>query len=253
VRLARIALALVLLAPLAGCIDDDERLSLERDGSGHLRVEATVDLSFLDQLRQATGGDAEGDGAFKSLLDPEKIRKDCDAKGVTVKTCEVEEAGPKKTRLKLAIDFTDLEALRATRFMADREIELVEAGDDVELVYRFDPRRWGRLLGVETDGKPPRGDADKKARAAIEGARDAAGARFAIALPGKVAATNGEKKGEAEVRWKLARSESKATFEPLEMRAKLAKSDVPFWEKEVARQKEKRAAASPPPGAPAGK
>ncbi len=45
-RLAATSAATLLFLSLAGCIDYDEVLELASDGSGHLTVDLTVDMTF---------------------------------------------------------------------------------------------------------------------------------------------------------------------------------------------------------------
>jgi hypothetical protein len=244
-RFARAAAALALLVPLAGCLADDERLTLERDGSGHMTVDLEIDASFLAEIRKLVpGSDGPQESPLEGLVTEERIRKDCDAKGITVKSCAVDEAGPSRKRVRLAIDFADLDALRATRLMSDREIELVEAGDDlVELVYRYDARPFLRSLDTGQK-KEPRDETEKKIHEILESARKASSAKFVLKLPGKLESTNGEKVGEGSARFKA--DAAALEKEPLEMRVKLAKKDVPFWEAEVARAKARQKDAPAP-------
>lgn len=257
VRLVRglvVGAALAVVLPLAGCLDYDEVLTVAPDSSGTFAVDLKLDLGFITEVKKIDPQpESEDSGDVKNFVTKEEILKDCEVPGVTVKSCTVEELGPHKSHVKLELAFKDLDALRAVRFMSDRDVLCEDkGGDSAVFVYRYNARSVLNMLGmVDSDEKDPNTpkeqlDKEQKIKAILDEARKSASARFLVKLPGKVLATNGTAEGETAARWAIDKKNPKAQAalltEPLRMDATLSKKDLPFWQKEVEAAK-KRAEA----------
>jgi hypothetical protein len=245
------ALGAATLLLLPGCIDYDEVLTVAADGSGSLAIDMSLDLSFQTELKKLDPNpDGEDAGDVKSLLTKAEIQRACDAPGVTVKTCDVEDKGENKLHVKLAFDYKDLEALRAVRFFSDRELEVVENGANVDLLYRFNAKSALNVIGLgELEDMAPKEDRERKAKEIVANARKGASLRFAVKAPGKLVATSGDKADDKTARFVVDKTKPQAQAalvrEPLKMSLTLAKADAPFWEKEVERKKKADAAKKP--------
>ncbi len=231
-RLVLGAVALAATLAMSGCLDYDEVLTLAQDGSGSLKVDLTLDVAFVEKLKALEPQQASEDsGDLRQFVSKDAIQRNCETKEGKLKTCEVEEKGT-KTRVKLEFEFPNLEVLRSIQGFSDRKLELVESGDQVEVVYRFDARSMLNALGlVQNEGDPkPTTDLEKKMQAIIDEARESSSARFTLKLPGKIAATTGKKtEDETGARWEIPRKDAKAHEAvlkgPLAMRATIAKKD----------------------------
>jgi hypothetical protein len=232
----------VLLA-LGGCIDGDETLTLAGDGSGTVKLDFTLDLSFVEKLKKLEpdvgGEDAED---LTKKIDKKMIQDSVTGPGVKVGTLDVEDAGPKK-HVKLELEFKDLEALRALSGFSDRRLDFAESGDNVDVTYRFFATGLYGFAGIGTEeGEAPATDTDKKMAAIVADATKAAGGRFTLVLPGKVLATSGkavagnEKAAFFEIPKNDPALQKKLKKEPFVMTAAIAKKDAPFFEKEKARK-----------------
>src|SRR5262249_41856764 len=143
---------------------------------------------------------------------------------------------------------------RSVRFFSDRDIEVVDKGDDVEVVYRYNARSLLNLIGLDAgENGAPKDEREKKVHQILDDARRASSARFTLKMPGKVSATSGEKADEKGARWKIDKSNAKAQDallkEPLRMSVTLAKKDAAFWEKEKERKKTAEESKAPAPEA----
>ncbi|MBI3725182.1 hypothetical protein HY251_14725 [bacterium] len=241
-RLALGTIAGAALLSLAGCLEYDEVLTLAKDGSGQLTLDLTVDMTFyFEKVRPLLPVIQSEDSEETKPFTKEEIQKDCEAKGVKVKTCEVSDLGKNRTRLKLALDFKDLESLRSIRRFSDRELEFEENGDDLEVSYKVDPRSALAAKGFDMSADVAKTPDEKKIAEAIEEARNASRARFALKLPGKVTKTNATSQPDGSVRRVVDRTDKKALAalakEPLSITASFPKKDAAFMEKEKERKK----------------
>lgn len=188
---SRFGLCVLLpLALLAGCLDYSEELSLNKDGSGRLKLDFTVDMSYMADVSRALGEEPSAE----ELRGPtrEEIMEGMNVEGITVSELEVQERGT-KTRVKMTVDFTSLEALaRVEGFGDDRKIEFYDEGNGkVRVVYSFDTTD---LLPIEEVGEGAAGDEDpieKKIREVTLRAREAVRFRTRVKLPGPLDRSNG--------------------------------------------------------------
>jgi hypothetical protein len=239
-RLGVVAAA-TLLVPAAGCLDYEEVLSIASDGSGTVGIELNLDLSIVADLKKSDPTpDSEDSGDLSSLVSKDEIKKDLDVPGITVKTLEVEDKGSHKTHVKLAFQYKNLDALRSVRFFSDREISVVDQGENVDFIYKYNARSILNMLGLDPAEKPPADEHARKVHAALDEARKASSARFVLTMPGNLVATNGEKTGDRTARFTVDKSKPEAQDrllrEPLKMVATVAKKDAPFWEREKDRK-----------------
>lgn len=233
--------ALLLVASLlflGGCLDYEEVISLAKDGSGVVRVDATVDLAFADKLMKLSVPEGEkppedADDPYKMLVSKEEILKNVQGvEGVTVKECLVEEAGGTKKRIKLNFEFKSLDALRRTTGFAYRELAFAEKDGAIEATYKVDAR-FLRDLGLLSDADGKKGDdpVEKKMHKVIDDATAEAGARFTIHFPSKLTATTGkkaendDKAASVEVPKKDAKAHAALVKEPVLLKATFAKAD----------------------------
>lgn len=183
---------LLPLALLAGCLDYSEELSLNKDGSGRLKLDFTVDMSYMAEVSRALGEEPSPE----ELRGPtrEEIMEGLNVEGVTISDLDVQERGT-KTRVKMTVDFTSLEALaRVEGFGDDRKIEFYDEGNGkVRVVYSFDTTD---LIPIEEVGDAGEGaeedPIEKKIREVTLRARDAVRFRARVKLPGPLDRSNGK-------------------------------------------------------------
>lgn len=191
---ARSSSGLVLLLPLvllAGCLDYSEELTLNKDGSGRVKLDFTVDMTYMGEVSRALGEEPSAE----EMRGPtrEEIMEGLTLEGITVSELEVQERGT-KTRVKMTVDFVSLEALsRVEGFGDDRKIEFFDEGDGkVRVVYTFDTTD---LIPIEEVGEAGEGQeedpVEKKIREVTLRARDAVRFRAKVTLPGPLARSNG--------------------------------------------------------------
>jgi hypothetical protein len=246
-------LLLGVLLPLTGCLDYDEVLTLKADGSGSIRVDFTVDLTFEGKLKTLMtppdpdakpGAPDDTDDPYKMMVSKQEILKYVQGvDGVTVKECTEEEkpAGSKKHHVHLEVDFKTLDALRKTNAFRDgaREITFEAKDDKVQAVYKVDA---AKILGDLLPGPAPEDEQQKKMRKIVDEATIDAGARFTILFPAKPASTTGkaDEKDDKTIRWEVPKKDEKAhaalAKDPIVMKAELAKKD---GEKLLAPEKKK--------------
>lgn len=191
----RAARCLLLLLPLllGGCLDYAEVLTLRADGSGRLEAEATLDLGLVRRLSLALGEEPDA-GAFASPTRDELLAA-LSVDGVTVRALEVEPQG-ERTRLRVTLDFADLEALhRLEAFGARRRLELFDAGAErVLVVSSLDPREVIPLREEAEDWALRSGLSPQEASALeelVQELRRTVRLRSELRLPGPILASNG--------------------------------------------------------------
>lgn len=186
-------LATLPLVLLGGCLDYAEVLTLNPDGGGRLEAELTIDLGLMRRLSLALGEALEdGDLAAPSR---DEVLAALSVEGVTVRELTVEDLGA-QTRIRLAVDFADLDALhRIEGFGARRRLELYDPGDGrVLLVSRFDPREVIPLPEEAASWALRAGLAPPEARALEEvllELRRSVRLQSEVRLPGPILASNG--------------------------------------------------------------
>ncbi len=254
----RKALLIASLVFLGGCLDYEEVITLAADGSGSVRVDATVDLTFAEKLMalQVPPGEKapeDMDDPYKMMISKEEIAKNVQGvDGVTIKEIFVddEKVGPKR-KIKLLIDFKTLDGLRKTTGFQYRELAFAEKNGDIEATYKIDAR-FLKDLGLLFAGEDPKDatELEKKMRKVVEGATAEAGARFVIHLPAKPSATSG-KRVEADanaVSLELAKKDAKAhaalVKEPLVLTATFPRKDCEVLLKKPEHKEERKL---PPP------
>ncbi len=186
-------LATLPLLFLGGCLDYAEVLTLNPDGGGRLEAELTIDMGLMRRLSLALGDEPE-DG---DLAGPgrDEVLAALSVEGVTVRELQVDDHG-ERTRIRLAVDFADLEALhRLEGFGARRRLELYDHGDgQVLLVSRFDPREVIPLPEEAGSWALRAGLAPPEARALEEvllELRRSVRLQSEVRLPGPILASNG--------------------------------------------------------------
>jgi hypothetical protein len=186
-----LGLALLLsLTLLAGCLDYGEELTLNKDGSGRLKLDFTVDMSFMGEVSKALGEEPSPD----EMRGPtrEEIMEGLNVEGITVSELDVQERGT-KTRVRMVVEFASLAALsRIEGFGDDRKIEFYgEGGDKVRVVYTFDTTD---LIPIDEvgEGGAQVDPTEKKIREVTLRARDAVKFRSKVTLPGPLDRSNGK-------------------------------------------------------------
>lgn len=186
-----LGLALLLsLTLFTGCLDYAEELTLNKDGSGRLKLDFTVDMAYMGEVSKALGEQPSPD----EMRGPtrEEIMEGLNVEGITVPELDVKENGT-KTRVKMTVEFRSLEALgRIEGFGDDRKIDFYdEGGGKVRVVYTFDTTD---LIPIDEVGESGQEDADpveKKIREVTLRARDAVKFRCKVTLPGALDRSNG--------------------------------------------------------------
>jgi hypothetical protein len=181
-----------LASASSGCLDYREVLTFNHEGGGRLEAELTLDMGLMREL-SLTLGEAPGDD---DLAGPsrEEILRILDVEGVTVKELRVEQLEA-RTRVRLQIDFDDLEALhRIEAFSARRRIELLDHGEGrVLLVSRFDPRGVIPLPGAlsQREGGSPLGPHEAMlVEEVVQRIRQSIRLESELRLPGPIRASN---------------------------------------------------------------
>lgn len=189
-RAVAAARGLLLLLPLllSGCLDYAEVITLNPDGSGRLEAEATLDLGLVRRLSLALG--EEPDAGELASPGRDEVLAALSVEGVTVRELRVDDLG-ERTRIQVALDFADLEALRRLEgFAARRRLELFDAGGgQALLVSSFDPREV-IPLPEEAARWPRQGDGADLEQVVAE-LRRSVRLRSELRLPGPVLASNG--------------------------------------------------------------
>lgn len=249
-------LLLVALLSLSGCLDYDEVLSIAADGSGSLRVDATVDLAFSEKLRglSVPAGEKapeDADDPYKMLVTKEEVLKNVQGvDGVAVKQIVSEDAGGTKTHVKLVVEFKSLDALRKTTGFQYRELAFAEKDGAIAATYKIDARFLKDLgLVFDPDSKADT-ELEKKMRKVVADATADASARFTVHYPAKLASTSGKRSetdanaATLEVAKKDAKAHAAIAKEPLALEATFPKAGNEALLKKPEPAKEEKA---PPP------
>jgi hypothetical protein len=188
-RSARAGLLVLLPLFLAGCLDYGEELTIEKDGTGTLKLDFVVDMAYMAEVSRALGDQPSPEemrGPTK-----EEIQQGLVVEGITVRELEVQER-ESRTRVHLLLHFTSLEALgKIEGFGDDRKIEFFDEGEGkVRVVYSFDttdivPIEETPEAGAEQD------PVEKKILEVTRRARDAIRFRARVKLPGAIVRSNG--------------------------------------------------------------
>ncbi len=189
-----LVLAAVCAALLTGCLDYREVLTLNKDGSGTLRVDFVVDLGILSEVSRALGEEPDP----KEMAGPtrEEILAGLEVEGIEVKELDLQQKGT-KSKVHLVVAFRDLEALaKIEGFGEDRRIDFYDNGDGkVRVVYGFDT---DDAIPLEefTDGGPAPGEkldeTEQKILALTERARAGLAYRARVVMPGRILKSNGK-------------------------------------------------------------
>ena len=190
---ARSLLGLALLLPLtlfAGCLDYTEELTLNKNGSGRLKLDFTVDMAYMGEVSKAMGEEPTPDDMRGPTR--EEIMEGLTVEGIMVSELDVQERGT-KTRVRMTLDFANLEALsRIEGFGDDRKIDFYdEGGGKVRVVYTFDTTDLIPIDEVGEGGQAPTDPTEKKIREVTLRARDAVKFRCKVTLPGPLDRSNG--------------------------------------------------------------
>jgi hypothetical protein len=184
-------LALLPLVLLAGCLEYSEELSIEKDGSGKIKLDFTVDMGFMAEVSRALGEEPTEEELRGPTRD--EIMEGLNVEGIRVSDLDVQQRGA-KTRVRLTLDFANLEALsRIEGFGDDRKIDFYDEGNGkVRVVYSFDTTD---LIPIEEVGSPEAGaeqdPVEKKIQEITTRARDAVRFRARVRLPGPLDRSNG--------------------------------------------------------------
>jgi len=189
-RCVRIGL-FALLVTLTGCLEYTEELTLKPDGSGTLSLDFTIDLSYLEDVSKALG-EAPSEEDFAGPTE-EEIREGLEVEGITIKSLDLETKG-RKTRVKIVLDFANLDALNEIEgFGDDRRILFYDEGNGlVRVVYSFDTTDAipADELDEEEAGDDP---IEKKIMEITKKARAAMRFRAKLVLPGQIKKSNGKR------------------------------------------------------------
>lgn len=189
IRLGTLAAAAL---SLAGCLDYAEELVLKPDGSGHLTIDFTIDMSYMEEVTKVLG-DTPDPEEMRGPTKEEVLEAVADAEGIKVEEVEVK-AKDKQSRVHLKLAFASLEALsRLEGFGDERKLEFYDDGDGkVRVAYSFDTTD---VVPVdEVSGAPGGGEVDpveKKIMEITQRARDSLRFRARMVMPGPVLNSNG--------------------------------------------------------------
>lgn len=189
--LFRPLLSLLAFALVSGCVQVEQTLSLQGDGSGTLTVQYSVPHDTVAkmeaQLRaQAGSGDEPIENPFS--FDTEKIRadfKEYEPLGITLNDARSWEEGGNK-RIRLEIHFATLAGVMKTEFFSDRNVQLKRLPDGD---YEF------RQKGSPEERSDP--EMQELMRAAMAGFRGT----LTLETPGDVVDSNADQRALRRVVW----------------------------------------------------
>jgi hypothetical protein len=204
---ARFTLLSVLALTAAGCVQVEQVLTLNADGSGSLAVTYAMlkeDIARMEEMsRQALGeggpleaADAD-DPAAMFDFNEDDIREDFKAyeqHGVTLQSVKTEEEAGWK-RVHLVVDFKSLEGLTKTEFISDRTVTLAKEADGT---YVF--RQTASQPAPEMPEGGPEAAAVEEAMAQMmKGFR----AVMEVRTPGNIVDTNAGEVDDRSARWEF--------------------------------------------------
>ncbi len=148
--IALVAVAAVGLTALSGCLEYDEKIKIEADGSGTYELKFKMDMS---EIKKAFGPMGEDDGGADDLPSEKEMREKFSGEGVTVEKLVVEpiESGMK---MHVIFKFESIEALNQIEGWKDdgRDLRVKKLEDgSYELAYSWDASKSGEDLGVGGD------------------------------------------------------------------------------------------------------
>ncbi len=194
--LSRRLLPLACALALAGCLQVDQELTLNPDGSGHLSARYTIDRVQLDTLAAAIaqaphhqpGVPPSPDSAALFQVDEEAVRKEFRSyaeAGLTLQSLHVIESNGART-VHVEVDFKTVSGLAGCEFFADDSLVL-ERAPAGRYRLRQEPPLQVHLAGGL------RGQ-----QAAVESALDrvqrAFTARLRVTVPGEIVGTTADQR-----------------------------------------------------------
>ena len=191
-----------LLSTLTGCLQVDQTLVLEKDGSGTLDLSYAMSEETLQQwqgvARQMLGSSGPDDGSPVMPFDfsDQEIRadfKEYEGDGVILRSVQSETRDGWKTR-RLRIGFRSLAGVARTGFLADRNISLVKDANG-NYVFTQQPGGDGNL--------PPELSAlaEPGAEALFSDMMKGFKAAVRVKTPGRILETNAPEKEDRQAAW----------------------------------------------------
>ena len=182
---------LLLLLAVAGCLQVDQHLTLNADGSGSFVLRYGMAQATIDQMAAVSkeammleGLTNEVDDASPFDFDEEEIRRDFksyEAHGVTLRSVKIDnQAGWKYVNLDIA--FTNLEGLARTEFIADHALSLRRQPDGSYVLRQAAPAE--KLAPEDLAGLD-----EASIRAMMAEMMKGFRAAMKISVPGKITAT----------------------------------------------------------------
>jgi hypothetical protein len=237
-RLSTGATLLAIPLLLTGCLDYSEQLQLQRDGSGTLGIDFTIDMSFMEDIARAIGDNPDPE----EMRGPtrEEVMAGLEVEGIDVQELEIQ-SRDKRTRVHIVLGFDSLETLTQIEgFGDDRRIEFFEdPTGGVRMIYSFDTTDVIPLEEV-SDEEAAEAMQDPIERQIIEVTRRARNNlrfRSRIAMPGRILNSNGGRDREDPMAalWRIDRERTPERHAELgrgkiRMSVVVAREDLPFLE-----------------------
>jgi hypothetical protein len=194
-RIPQLAVLALWALLLAGCLDYREEIWLEKDGSGRMNAQLTVNLGGLD-LPPGSGNGNASESFGTGGLDGEEFRRKLEGQdGIRVLTVEsTREAG--KYGLKWAVAFDSLAALKALDgpgpSAAGNEGSLNFQGDTGQLIGDISWKEaGGKRIFSRGVGEDPAGGVTPMGVGMAGMMFAGAGLEYTVHFPGQVETTNG--------------------------------------------------------------
>ena len=160
---ALIALASACLLSMAGCIDYEENIKINPDGSGTFTLDFEMDMSEVQKLLgegmgEPTPAEPDTEGGEDGMPSEEELTKQFSAEGITVREVSVSE-NDTGGKMHIVFDFVSIDALNGIEgFSKERKITLTKREDgSFDFHYEFDAAEGGAELGLDSPPAPPGG------------------------------------------------------------------------------------------------
>lgn len=202
---SRRLLPLACALGLAGCLQVDQELTLNPDGSGHLSARYTIARAHLDELaaavaqapRNQPGVPPSPDPAALFQVDEESVRKGFrgyEEAGLTLQSLQVTESNGLRT-VHVEVDFKTVAGLAGCEFFADDSLVL-ERTPAGRYLLRQDPPLQVHLAGGLRTQQPA-------LEAALNRRQQGFRANLRVTVPGDIVATTADQRRGRTATWQF--------------------------------------------------
>jgi hypothetical protein len=176
-RWLQLTLAVVVALGLAGCINYDQDLQLNPDGSGKLIMHYSLSQQLVSMM--SMGGESQSSEGGKDMpfkLKEDEVRKDLEAPGVTVDKFETKTENELQ-HFYVHVSFNNVTSLNQTKTFREMPFEWITQGNTVEF----------RQLLKGKEEKKAEGDAgDEAGKQMAQAMFGNAAFKYKVKLPSKV-------------------------------------------------------------------